>query len=223
MLLGNSGGYFYNCVNLTVTATDILNTSSITTMENGFRGCTSLATVPNMGSWDMSNVTNMNFTFRDSTLFNQPIDSWDMSSVTTMNSMFFSSSAFNQPISSWDVSSVTTATNMFRSSAFNQPIGSWNVTNLLTTTNMFFQNSAFDQDISNWNVINLTSAANMFFQGALSTANYDLLLIGWEQLTLQNTVGFGVGTTEYSAWAAATARASIISTYSWTITDWWEA
>jgi surface protein len=42
--------------------------------------------------------------------FNQDISSWDVSNVTNMNYMFASGSSFNQDISSWDVSNVT---NMF--------------------------------------------------------------------------------------------------------------
>ena len=40
-----------------------------------------------IGSWDVSNVTNMEKMF-ESTAFNQDIGSWDVSNVTNMNSMF---------------------------------------------------------------------------------------------------------------------------------------
>jgi surface protein len=39
--------------------------------------------------------------------FNQDISSWDVRNVTKMNFMFSSAVSFNQDISNWDVSNVT--------------------------------------------------------------------------------------------------------------------
>jgi hypothetical protein len=61
---------------------------------------------------------------------------------------------------------------------------------------------------------------DMFTGAALSTANYDLLLIGWNNLaSLQNDTNFSAGNSEYSPGSATTARANIISTYNWSIYD----
>ena len=45
-----------------------------------------------IGNWDVSNVTNMAYMFRDNSptgsTFNQPIGNWDVSNVTDMKFMF---------------------------------------------------------------------------------------------------------------------------------------
>jgi hypothetical protein len=68
----------------------------------------------------------------------------------------------------------------------------------------------------------VTNMYDMFSNAGLSTANYDALLIGWSTISanetpLQPNVPFDAGTSKYCN--GATARASIISTYGWAITD----
>jgi surface protein len=80
--------------------------------------------------------------------FNQDIGSWDVSNVTNMTFMFaedggeppFINSPFNQDISSWDVSNVSNMQGMFLNSSFNQDISNWNVTNV-TECNSFSGNT----------------------------------------------------------------------------------
>jgi surface protein len=173
-----------------------------------------------ISSWDVSAVKNMQHMFYNAKAFNQDIGSWDVSAVNYMGGMFSGASVFNQDIGNWDVSAVETMGVMFHgASAFNQDIGNWYVSAVTEMSNMFHGASAFNQDISSWDVSNVSSMFFMFQNASsFSTTNYDLLLNGWNQRSLQNDVEFDAGDTKYSS-ASAIARQNLISTYNWTIED----
>ena len=217
--------------------------SSVTSMNSMFNGATSFN--QDISGWDTSAVTDMSNMFSYATAFNQDISGWDVSSVTSMYGMFEGATAFNQDISTWNVSAVTDMSNMFSyATSFNQDISTWNVSAVTSMSVMFDGASSFDQDISVWNVSAVTYMNNMFafatafdqdisvwdisnvlymdaFMEGKSTADYsyyDNLLNNWSLLTLQNGVNWDMGTIEYTS-AGSAARASIISNYSWTITD----
>ena len=176
-----------------------------------------------IGSWNVSNVTNMSGMFRLQIAFNQPIGSWNVINVNNMSGIFSGASSFNQPIGSWNVSNVTDMSNFFSgASSFNQPISSWNVNNVGSMGSMFYYATSFNQNIGSWNVSNVTFMQDMFSGVQLSTANYDALLIGWSTIApnetpLKPNVLFSGGNSKYCN--GASARASIINTYGWTITD----
>lgn len=217
--LGNSGGYFFGCTNLIGTATDVLDLTGTTSLNNCFQSCTNFNGA--IGNWNTEFVTRMAAMFRFATSFNKPIGNWVVSSVTDMSSIFNGATSFNQPIGNWNTASVTSMFLMFTSaSAFNQFIGNWNTAVVGSMFRMFESATAFDQNLGNWVVSSVTDMTNMLLNSGLTRTNYDLILIGWESLaSLQNNVNFSAGSTQFSAGAAATARADIISNFSWTITD----
>ena len=190
----STGSAFYGCTNLNVTATDAPTVSSAT-MQYAFRDCTSLTT-PNLNSWDMSGVTNMIGMFQSATSFNGSVDGWDTSSVVTTQNMFLGATAFNQAIGVWDMSS-------------NAHVGG-----------MFYNPGAmaFDQNVGGWNIGQVANGTNFMGANSMSTANYSALLIGWQGQTHQSSVVFQGGQSTYSAGAATTARAALV-TDGWTITD----
>jgi surface protein len=141
--------------------------SNVTNMAYMFRDNSPTGSTFNqpIGNWDVSNVTNMNFMFSNST-FNQPIGNWDVSNVTNMNDLFYNST-FNQPIGNWDVSNVTNMAYMFRGSTFNQPIGNWDVSSVTNMGNMFTIATSYNQDLSSWSVDGVTQCSQ-FSYGASS-------------------------------------------------------
>lgn len=171
-----------------------------------------------IGNWDTSSVTNMEEMFSSAYDFNQPIGGWNTSSVKSMIGMFAYASAFNQPIGDWDTSSVTDMRGMFMvASAFNQPIENWDTSSVIFMDMMFFKASAFDQDLGGWDLSALLNAENMFTDIALSTANYDSLLKGWDTQYLQPDVTFSGGNSTYCT--GESARQHIINSDGWNITD----
>ena len=59
-----------------------------------------------LSSWDVSNVTSMQYMFYNAHDFNQDLSAWDVSNVTSMQYMFYNAHDFNQDLSAWDVSNV---------------------------------------------------------------------------------------------------------------------
>ncbi|MDE3740936.1 BspA family leucine-rich repeat surface protein [Maribacter polysaccharolyticus] len=170
-----------------------------------------------IGKWNVSNVTDMTGMFSGATAFNQDISDWDVGNVTSMHDMFYWARVFNNDLSNWNVSSVTDMTLMFAgASAFNQDISDWDVSNVTNMYYMFDGALVFNNDLSKWNVSNVTDMTSMLRLSGISTANYDKILIGWSDLTLQNDVTF-IASNSYCE--GATARQKIIDTYGWTIDD----
>ena len=120
---------FSSCENMSVSATDIPNLSSVTNMSAMFGGA-SLAN-PITTNWDVSNVTDMVSMFFSAVTFNGILNNWDVSSVTNMDRMLVNTSSFNQPLNDWGVSNVTNMDSMFLgASLFNQDLSGWCVTNI---------------------------------------------------------------------------------------------
>ena len=192
------------------------DTSSVTTMEAMFWGAEAFN--QDIGGWNTSNVTDMYYMFAGATVFNQPVDNWDTSSVINMNRMFAEAPLFNQPLNSWNVSNVFDLEAMFiLATAFNQPLNNWDTSNVTNMDYVFYYASSFDQDLSLWDVSNVTTMEGVFQNSALSTTNYDNILIGWEQQSIQSNVSLGAIGITYCA--GEIARQNLINNYGWTITD----
>jgi surface protein len=141
----------------------------------------------------LANVKNMEGMFAGNSMtFNQDIGSWNVSGVTNFSSMFYVNEFFNNggssSINNWNTISATTMALMFQSSSaaitgFNQPIGNWNVSNVTSMSQMFSRRASFNQPLEAWNVSNVIYM-NSMFEGA---AAFNQPLAGWERNTPGNT------------------------------------
>lgn len=134
--------------------------------------------------------------------------------------MFKDTIAFNQPIGSWNVSNIKDMSSMFEGAiAFNQPIGSWNVSNVEQMRSMFKGANVFNQSLENWVISNARYTYDLFTDTALSTNNYDSMLIKWSTLNLNRCCfRLDAGNTQYSFKAKA-AREKLIKEHNWKIID----
>ena len=152
-----------------------------------------------IGSWDVSNVTNMRFMFYRAYLFNQEIVNWDVSNVTDMVGMFQTATSFNQVIGNWDVSNVTDMEFMFyEADSFNRPIGNWDVSNVISMEEMFSRNTiytaAFNQPLNNWDVSNVIDMTLMFYRAA----DYNQDLSSWNVNNVTLCGGFSLNATSWT-------------------------
>jgi surface protein len=199
------------------------NTANVTIMQGVFNGASAFN--QNINSWNTANVTNMLSMFYNAAAFNQNIGSWNTVNVTSMAQMFYGASAFNKNIGSWNTANVTNMQGMFlNATAFNQNIGSW-ATSRVTNMTYMFQATAFNQNLSSWNVINVTDMSGIFNSAALSSTNYDSILLGWSAQNVKTGVTFGASPTKYSlSSSVVSARATLTNAVAsggkaWTIYD----
>jgi hypothetical protein len=210
---------FRGCSNMVANYSDTPNIQPGCSMSSGFRQCDSFNGT--IEDWNWANVSTIAFGFSGNTSFNQPIEGMDLSNCSSVVGAFGHNSSFNQPIENFDVSNVSSVARLFEfCTSLNQPISLWSVGHITSMTFTFDGCSALDQDLGSLNIGSLTSAGSMLRNSGLSTANYNSLLVGWEGQSHNNNVIFGADGITYSNGSAAdTARATLISTDLWSITD----
>ena len=183
---------FFGCENMLVTATDIPDLSNVTDMSSMFRDASSAN--PDTSNWDVSSVIDMSIMFYNAASANPDVSNWDVSNVTDMSSMFRDASSANPDVSNWDVSSVSDMGYMFNTALSANP------------------------DTSNWDVSSVTDMDRIFNNSNLSVENLTACYENWSQLSLQNNVEFGAGSTKYNSSGQA-GRDILVNTYNWTIED----
>ncbi len=147
------------------------------------------------GSWDVSNVTNMRGTFRETGGINDDgvqsfvpdTGDWITSSVENMSFMFAGASG-EADVGDWNLSSVTNMSSMFYYSTGTYDVGSWDVSNITDMSGMFFGVN-FTPNVSSWVVSNVTNMSSMF---SLSDADPDVS--GWDISNVESIGGMFSGT-----------------------------
>ena len=118
-------------------------------------------TLPPIIDWDVKEVTNMNFLFKNTTL-NEPLN-WNTRNVKSMKGTFENCRAFNQPLS-WDTSSVEDMSEMFMNCILFDHGGQeivFNTSRVKTMADMFTGCIEFNQSIQ-FDTSNVTIMTSMF-------------------------------------------------------------
>lgn len=167
---------FYNCTNLTSSASDGPKLAAgITDIQHTFDGCVSLNV--NVSGWDVSTVVNFMSTFANCAAFNSNVSGWNVSNGTNFSNMFVGCHVFNQNLSGWNVSKSTTFQGMFYDCfVFESDVSGWSVSNCTKFIDMFHTCHAFTSDVSGWDVSKSDNLAAMFYQCYGFTSD----LSGWD-------------------------------------------
>ncbi len=202
-------GAFEFCKNLKLNADDVPDLSQVNDMGDMFSGCIYFEDLKdNIGSWDMSTITNIAYMFTEcadfnedisgwtfnnleytfvafegNQKFNQDISNWDMSKVKDMSYMFEDAVSFNQPIGKWTLGSVESMEGLFHgATTFNQELSNWDFSQVQDVGDLFYEATAFNQDLSNWDISSVSYMSRMFTNSGMTQENYDKTLIGWATL-----------------------------------------
>ena len=120
-----------------------------------------------LNNWRPVSCSSFAATFYVNGTFNQDIGSWPMSNATNLGEMFNGGASFNNggsdSIKNWDVSKVTSFYYTFRGTSLNQPIGSWRLnTGSNVSMQYAFGGTPLNQDLGSWNVTKVTDMSAMF-------------------------------------------------------------
>jgi len=205
--IGSSGSQFRGCNNLTVTATDVLNTTGVTSMFRMFYTCYNVASIPNINQWDVSSVTNMQGMFSNAYQFNEDLDWSDTSSLTNITNMFTNASSFNGSVAGWDVSGVIGFIGVFsRARSFNQDLDTWDVSNATSMSRMFYDCEDFNGNVDNWDVSKVLDLGEVF--SGCESFNRDIS--GWDTRSATDTNGMFAGCTVFNqdlnSWDVSSVR-----------------
>ena len=161
-------------------------TSSLTSVEQMFMGCTNLKTI-RTDDWNVSEITNMSYMFYNcSSLTSLDISKFDTSKVKAMNDMFRGCSSLTSlDLSSFNTEKVTSMATMFHncSSLTSLDLSSFNTEKVTSMAIMFFNCSKLTSlDLSNFNTEKVTNMSQMF-QNCSKLTSLDISSFNTEKVT----------------------------------------
>tara|TARA_R110002072_G_scaffold91459_1_gene203982 strand:- start:456 stop:1478 length:1023 start_codon:yes stop_codon:yes gene_type:complete len=219
---------FQGCLNLTSFVVGDADTSSVTDMNEMLRDCETMTTL-DLTNLNTSSVTSMERMFyRCEGMTTIDVTGFDTSNCTTMSSMFFDC----QTMTTVDVTGFNTSSCTHMGSMFSLCVALTTVdvsgfdTSAVTNMIMFFRNCSSLTDIvgvDDFDITSLTDVNSLFyfaFGVTLPTSRYDSLLVKWDAQSVPSNKNTTFGSSTYTGGGtAAAARANLISTDGWTISD----
>ena len=172
------------------------------TFARAFYGCSNMTSFV-AGNTDTSGVTSLLAGFYVcSSLVSSDLSGMNTSNVTDMNQTFYNNtSLLTSNVTGWDTSSVVT---MFRCW-----MGCSSLVDLIGVEDLNIEGLNGTGDLT-----------DIFRSSGIPTARYDALLINWDAQNPFDGMTPNFGSSTYTGGgAAAAARANLISTDGWTITD----
>jgi surface protein len=197
---GANGAFWQSGIS-SINLTGLLFNNSSFTFSSVFSSCSNLTTVSGFETLDFSSCTEFSYVFYSCTsLTSINLVGLDFSSCTNFYRTFYANTAFTLlDVSSWTLNSVNNISmgQMFRL------CGTRNIVGLDT-----------------WNIEKVNNFSSFLINSKITTTEYDKLLIAWDSQNPVDSLTPNFGTSNYTLGSAAeTARASLISTDLWTITD----
>ncbi|WP_298421759.1 BspA family leucine-rich repeat surface protein [uncultured Kordia sp.] len=227
---------FEGCDNLILDASDTPNLSNVTSTNKMFKDADALVDNRNkIGTWDMSNVQDMEQMFRNCTVFNEDLSNWDTSNVQILHRIFQGAALFNQNLGNWDISNVTGTDAIFAqagvsTSNYDQTVTGWGTldtgeTQIPSGLNIRFDNSTYcaSQAIrttlanapTNWNFIDSGLNCN-------NVSDDGLFITTWETTTANESITIptaGLGYGYYIDWGDGQIDNSVTGNISHTYTN----
>jgi surface protein len=218
------------------------NTSRVQTITGMFTSAAAFN--QQIGGWDTSNVTGMLTVFSSATSFRATLMGWNVSNVNNMNQMFVNS-RYDQDISAWDIRKVTSlssaVTAQWGTANYSAALIAWAALpdeDLRTQAITAFASTSGGTETrvtsnnhgmaagSRVNISGTTNYNGDYTIASATTNTFDIPTAfvandatGTMKHRRSRGVTFGPGASvKYSA-AAASARATLVNTYGWVITD----
>jgi hypothetical protein len=161
-------------------------------------------------------------------IFAQTGDRMKMKDIKQWGSVVWSSfynaffGCYTMAVTATDAPNLSLCTSLFRmfrlTGEANPNVSNWDVSSVTNMSQMFLGASIANPNMRNWDVSSVTNMRLMFQGSNLSVENLTACYENWSQLTLQQNVSFGAGTTKYNASGQA-GRDILVNTYNWTIED----
>tara|TARA_Y100000361_G_scaffold153441_1_gene175252 strand:- start:224 stop:1363 length:1140 start_codon:yes stop_codon:yes gene_type:complete len=242
------GAQFKGCTGLTWSATDRLHLGGNTNLTEMFSGCSALD-ANGLVNMNTSAVTSMKLMFYACDAFNKDFcPEFSSAGITAAKDgglwgfmAAISNGVFNKAFPSAFTGNMNQNTDfgyfLYKQGSYNNSnIGQFNMSAAIDINYMLHNCAAFNQNLAGWDISNVggtfsgdgsaTTDMSNFMTGAnaLSTSNYDYTLEYWGAASVQNGVSISFGDATYTGGSsAATARAHLVSSHSWTIYDGGEA